>query len=117
MLGLAPPPVRRRPRVAVFSLRRRVVAGPGAVAPGKIRDANSYTLVGLIEQNGSQALNLGICADRPEAVRQVLQAAVDQTADLILSSAGVSVGALDLSAAWSKKMGSLTFWRVNYAPG
>jgi molybdopterin molybdotransferase len=117
MLGQAHVSVRRRPRVAIFSSGDELVEIDQPLAPGKIHDANSYTLAGLVKQNGGVALHLGVAADDPRAVREILDRAVESRADLILSSAGVSVGALDFVRSVVEQEGSLGFWRVNMRPG
>jgi molybdopterin molybdotransferase len=117
MLGVANVPVRRKPCVAVFSTGDELLPVEADLTPGKIHDANTYTLIGLVEQSGAVAYNLGIVPDEPPAVRSVLEAAVKTGANLILSSAGVSVGALDFVRSVVEENGSLTFWRVNMRPG
>jgi molybdopterin molybdotransferase len=117
MLGVADVPVRRRPCVAVFSTGDELLPVEAELTPGKIHDANTYTLIGLVEQSGAEAYNLGIIGDDPAAVRSALDSAVQTGADLILSSAGVSVGALDFVRSVVEENGRLNFWRVNMRPG
>lgn len=117
MLGVAQVKARRRPRIAVFSSGDELLQAGEPLTPGKIYDANSYTLVGLIEQAGAQAIHLGISADHPDSVRAILGEALAQDADLIVSSAGVSVGALDFVRSVVEEHGQLEFWRVNMRPG
>lgn len=117
MLGVAQAPVRRPPRVAVFSSGDELLPVEQPLAPGKIHDANGYILTGLVEALGGEALNLGVAADQPEAVQALLDRAAAQRADLILSSAGVSVGALDFVRSVVEAQGELAFWRVNMRPG
>lgn len=117
MLGLATVPVRRRPRVAVFSSGDELITVDQPLEPGKIHDANSIMLAGLVEQNGGEPLNLGIVPDRLEAVQTALLQAADSGVDLIISSAGVSVGAMDFVRAAIELEGRLIFWRVNMRPG
>jgi molybdopterin molybdotransferase len=50
-------------------------------------------------------------------VEKLLEIAAAQGADLILSSAGVSVGAFDFIKDVIEAQGELTFWRVNVRPG
>ena len=52
-----------------------------------------------------------------DAVQALLDNAVDLQADLILSSAGVSVGAFDFVKQVIESNGSMDFWRVNMRPG
>jgi molybdopterin molybdotransferase len=60
---------------------------------------------------------LGIAADRRESVEALLANAAAQKVDLILSSAGVSVGAFDFIKEVVEAQGELNFWRVNMRPG
>ena len=71
----------------------------------------------LVEQYGGIPLNLGIVPDQADAVKECLDLAVAKEADLILSSAGVSVGAFDFVRNVIEQYGSLSFWRVNMRPG
>jgi molybdopterin molybdotransferase len=117
MLGEAEVPVHRLPQVAVFSTGDELVPLGNPLAPGKIHDSNTYTLIALIEKYGGRFLNLGIVPDRAEAVQDRLERAVEEKVDLILSSAGVSVGAFDFVRNVVEQHGHLDFWRVNMRPG
>lgn len=117
MIGLAEVPVFRRPRVAVLSTGDELVPVGEPLQPGTIYDSNSALLAALVEQYGGDMLPLGISEDREDAVETLLDRAVEAGADLILSSAGVSVGAFDYVRAVVEKAGSITFWRVNMRPG
>ena len=117
MLGVAEVPVYRRPRVALLSSGDELVPVDAPLRPGKIRDSNTYTLSALLEGAEAEALNLGIAADHRESVETLLEKAATQKVDLILSSAGVSVGAFDFIKDVIEAQGELTFWRVNMRPG
>lgn len=117
MFGVADVPVHRQPRIAIFSTGDELLPVEATLVPGKIHDANSYTLGGLVEQAGGLPLHLGIIPDNIEAVRAALHKAVALEADLILSSAGVSVGAFDFVRNVVEEEGELDFWRVNMRPG
>jgi molybdopterin molybdotransferase len=117
MIGKAEVLVRRRPRIALMSTGDELQAAGEKPQAGKIYDANSYTLGAAIQQAGSELLWLGIIPDQQAAVQAALERAVEQEADLILSSAGVSVGAFDFVRSVLEQHGSLTFWRVNMRPG
>ena len=117
MLGVADVPVYRKPRVALLSSGDELVPVEAPLRPGKIRDSNTYTLSALLEGAEVEVLNLGIAADRRESVEELLDKAAAQNVDLILSSAGVSVGAFDFIKDVVEAQGELTFWRVNMRPG
>ena len=117
MLGVADVPVYRKPRVALLSSGDELVPVEAPLRPGKIRDSNTYTLSALLEGAEVEVLNLGIAADRRESVEELLEKAAAKNVDLILSSAGVSVGAFDFKKDVVEAQGELTFWRVNMRPG
>jgi molybdopterin molybdotransferase len=117
MLGVAQVPVYRSPRVAIFSTGDELIQVDTPLIAGKIHDSNTYTLIALVEQYGGIPLNLGIVPDRAEAVKERLDLANAEEADLILSSAGVSVGAFDFVRSVVEQYGQLSFWRVNMRPG
>jgi molybdopterin molybdotransferase len=116
-LGIPKAPVHRKPRVAIFSSGDELIPVEETLQPGKIHDANSYTLTALVEHFGGEVINLEIVPDVPEAVRECLDRAYSEKVDLILSSAGVSVGALDFVRGVIEQDGQLDFWRVNMRPG
>jgi molybdopterin molybdotransferase len=117
MLGISIVPVHRAPRIAIFSSGDELIPVEESLSPGKIHDANSYTLASLVEQYKGEVINLGIVPDNPASVRECLDRAVSEKVDLILSSAGVSVGALDFVREVIEQDGRLDFWRVNMRPG
>lgn len=117
MLGEANVPVYRKPRVALLSSGDELIPVEAPLAPGKIHDSNSYMLTALLESAQAEVIHLGVAADRRDAVEALLMKAVEQKADLILTSAGVSVGAFDYVKEVIEANGSLNFWRVNMRPG
>jgi molybdopterin molybdotransferase len=117
MLGVAKLPLYRRPRVAIFSTGDELVPVDTSLTPGKIHDANTYTLVAAVQEACAVPIRLGIVPDRAENVEASLDHAVTQGVDLILSSAGVSVGAFDFVRSVVETRGKLDFWRVNMRPG
>lgn len=117
MLGFAEVPVHRKPRVALFSSGDELLPVDAPLEAGKIRDSNSYTLAALVEEAGAEVVRLGVAKDSHEAVQALLERAVELHVDLILSSAGVSVGAFDYIKQVIESNGKMDFWRVNMRPG
>ena len=117
MLGVSSVTAYRKPRVALLSSGDELVDPDAPLEKGKIRDSNSYTLAALIESAGAEALRLGVAKDNYESVRLLFERAVYLRSDLILSSAGVSVGAFDFVKDVIESDGKLDFWRVNMRPG
>lgn len=116
-LGYAEISVVRHPRVAVISTGDELVAPNMPLTEGKIRDMNGYTIPALIEELGATPLRMGIVADSTEAVEAIFREAAGQEADLIVSSAGVSVGAFDVVKTVLERLGKVNFWKVNMRPG
>ncbi|MFL6146854.1 MAG: gephyrin-like molybdotransferase Glp [Pseudonocardiaceae bacterium] len=87
-----------RPRVAILSTGDEVV--PPATAtlrPGQVRDAIAPALAGLVVEAGGWPVPCGIVPDDPAALRCALQLALAQS-DLVVVSAGSSVGTRDATA-------------------
>jgi molybdopterin molybdotransferase len=117
MLGMANVPVFDIPRVALLSSGDELLPVESPLTDGKIHDSNSYALAAQIEEAGAQVIRLGVAADERAAVENLLDKAVDSSAKLIVTSAGVSVGAFDFVKEVVESKGSLDFWRVNMRPG
>jgi molybdopterin molybdotransferase len=117
MLGFANVLVYRKPRIALFSSGDELLPVDAPLEEGKIRDSNSYALAALIEEAGADVIRLGVAKDEPDSVKALLEKAVELKVDLILSSAGVSVGAFDFVKQVIESNGKLDFWRVNMRPG
>ena len=117
MLGIKVVSAYRKPRVGVFSSGDELLEKDKHLQPGKIYDANRPMLISLVEQAGAVAIDLGISQDNEQSVLACLRMAVDANADLIISTAGVSVGAFDFVRTVVEKNGHLDFWRVNMRPG
>jgi len=117
MLGQAEVNVYRLPRVATLSTGDELIPVDQPLMPGKIHDSNSYTLIAQIQSCGAEALRLGVAKDQREAVESLLNRAVEEKAEMIVTSAGVSVGAFDFVKAVVESNGKLDFWKVNMRPG
>lgn len=117
MLGVAYVQVHKKPHVALLSSGDELLEVDAPLTAGKIHDSNSYTLAALIENAGADILRLGVAKDTRESVESLLENAVDEHVDLIISSAGVSVGAFDFVKEVIESKGKLDFWRVNMRPG
>jgi molybdopterin molybdotransferase len=117
MLGKLEIPVHRLPRLALLSSGDELSPVEAHLTPGKIHESNSYVLAALAESVGVELIWLGVAADDEADVHTRLQQAVDEKADLIVSTAGVSVGAFDYMKSVLEKGGELDFWKVNMRPG
>lgn len=109
----------KRPRVAIISSGDELVDLDDfdEVEQGRrIISTNSYTLEALTRLAGGVPIDLGIAADTKASLRRKLEGAAD--ADLILTSAGVSVGDLDHTRDVFESLGGkMKFWKVSMRPG
>jgi molybdopterin molybdotransferase len=71
----------------------------------------------LITEIGCEVIPLGVAPDKREAIQFLFDRAVGMDADMIISSAGVSVGAFDFIKEIIESNGRLDFWQVNMRPG
>jgi molybdopterin molybdotransferase len=109
----------RRPRVAIISSGNELVDIDDfdeVIAARRIVSTNSYTLDALTRVAGGVPIDLGIAADTKASLRKKLEQA--SGSDLILTSAGVSVGDLDHTRdVFAALGGKQRFWKVKMRPG
>lgn len=116
-LGYAELRVVRRPRVGILATGDELISVDEPLRPGKIRNSNSYAQAAQVASAGGVPVVLGTAGDSKSEVRSRLRDAVARSVDLIVSSAGVSVGAYDVVKAVLEEEGSVGFWRVRMRPG
>jgi molybdopterin molybdotransferase len=115
-LGWARVRVHQRPRVAVLSTGDELVEGPGPLSAGQVPNSNTAALSAQILEAGGVPLDLGIARDRPEELEERLRWGL--AADVLVSSAGVSVGDRDYVRSVAARLGAdLDFWQVDMRPG
>ena len=108
--------VYQRPRVALIATGDELVDIDGAASPGKIVSSNSYSLAAQVIECGGIPLQLGIAKDNRDDLTEKFKAAM--RADIIVSSAGVSVGDYDFVKDVMKDIGiNIDFWQVAQRPG
>jgi len=111
--------VHRRPRVALISSGDELVMLDDFTtgdAGNRIVSSNSLTLASLVREAGGEPVDMGIARDNPGSVREKLELAHD--ADLIVTSAGLSVGDHDhVRDVFAALGGDIDFWKVRMRPG
>ncbi|HAF12062.1 MAG TPA: hypothetical protein DCK98_18580 [Chloroflexi bacterium] len=115
-LGFPRLPVRRRPRVALLSTGDELVELDQELTPGRIRDANRYSLVSAARAVGATPVPFGIARDNADDLRRALRDAASQ-ADVVVTSGGVSVGDHDHVKPVVDELGSMDFWSIAIRPG
>ena len=109
--------VYRRPRVAILSTGDELVTPEQSLQPGQIVDSNQYALASFVAHNGGIPLKLGIVRDQPEALKKAIAKAI-ASADLVLSTGGVSVGDYDyVDRILAELGGTLHIHSVAVKPG
>lgn len=116
-LGVDRVPVVRRPQVGILATGDELIDVAAPLTPGKIRNSNSYAQAAQVRALGGVPVMLGVAGDTEGDVRQKLDAAVAARVDLLVSSAGVSVGAYDVVKSVLDQSGEVAFWRVRIRPG
>lgn len=116
-LGVARVSVVRRPRVGILATGDELIDVDSPLTPGKIRNSNGYAQAAQVGALGGVAVQLGVARDSEADLQARLDTAVDGGVDLLVSSAGVSVGAYDVVKAVLDRDGDVAFWRVRMRPG
>jgi len=113
------PLVHRAPRVAFMGSGDEIVdldRSAEILAGKKIATSNSYTLHALIRRAGGIPVDLGLARDTKDSLREHLGAARD--ADLLVTTAGVSVGEHDFVREVLAELGcDMKLWRIRMRPG
>ena len=93
-LGFIEVSVKRRLKVAVLSTGNEIRERPSAMS-GKVPDVNRPILLNAVRELGCEPIDMGIASDEPRQIREKLDQAI-QRADIILVTAGTSVGPADI---------------------
>ena len=108
--------VRRKPKVAILATGDEIMPPGTALAPDQIVSSVPYGLAAMIENEGGEALSLGIAKDDPESIVPLARAG--SAANILVTIGGASVGDRDLVASALKSEGlKLDFWKVAMRPG
>jgi molybdopterin molybdotransferase len=108
--------VYRRPQVAILSTGDELVEPGEPLGPGQIVNSNAYSLAAAIREVGGQPLLLGIARDEHDSLLQKLTAGLK--ADVLITTAGVSMGDRDLVREVLDELGvEGLFWKIDIKPG
>lgn len=117
-LNVVMPPVFMKPRVAVLSTGSEILdLGESATHASQIRSSNNYTLAALAQQSGAKAIQLGIVKDDEASITQAFENAL-ASADIIVTTGGVSVGDYDFVKDIIPRLGAEVIYKgVRIKPG
>jgi molybdopterin molybdotransferase len=108
--------VYQRPLVGILCTGDELVDVDGDLDGVKIISSNSYTLAAQVKDCGAMPVQLGIAKDRKEEIEEKLRQGL--RADVLISSAGVSVGDYDFVKDAMQRLGmEMVFWKVAMRPG
>jgi molybdenum cofactor synthesis domain-containing protein len=93
-LGLTKVKVLKIPVVAVISTGAEVTEPGKPLLPGKIYDINAYSISTAVIESGGKPVYFGVVPDDKAALTKVMQTAI-ASADMVITSGGVSVGPHD----------------------
>ncbi|MGB5970850.1 MAG: gephyrin-like molybdotransferase Glp [Spirulinaceae cyanobacterium] len=109
--------VYRRLRVAIFATGDELISPVENLQPGQIVDSNQYALTAFVAKNGCTPVPMGIVKDKPELLKEAIAFAI-ASADVVLSTGGVSVGDYDLVDQILQELGGKIHLRkVRIKPG
>ena len=110
--------VYRKPKVVILSTGSELVEpGTRALSPGEIFDSNSFALLAQALEAGADASRMVAASDDADALRAAMEQALT-SADVVVTSGGVSVGQRDLVKSTLLELGvEQVFWGVKLKPG
>ena len=115
-LGIAEVKVKRRLRVAFFATGDELASIGSALKEGEVYDSNRYTLHGMLARVGVELIDMGVVRDDPAALEKAFRHAAE-TADVVITTGGVSVGEADFVKQLMARLGEVLFWKIAMRPG
>lgn len=115
-IGIASVDVTRKIKVAVIATGDELVEPGKSLGPGKIYESNRYAINAMLSELKVEVINYPIVKDQPSEIKRVLLEACS-TADMVITSGGVSVGDADYIKIVLQEIGQIDFWKVAIKPG
>ena len=114
-LGMDKVKVIRRPVVAILATGDELAELGQPLSEGQIYNSNSYSSAAQVLRYGGIPRVLGIARDTEEDLDKKIREAL--SADMLLTTGGVSMGDYDLVKDVLAKQGEISFWKVRMKPG
>ena len=115
-LGIQNIEVIRKLKVAFFSTGDELVGLGKPLSEGQIYDSNRYTLNALLSRIDAEILDMGVIRDDRTSIETAFREAT-ATADVLITTGGVSVGDADYVKDTLEKLGQVSFWKIAMKPG
>ena len=109
----------QKPKVAILSTGSEILeVGEERKRASQIRSSNNYTLEALTIKNGGTPIQMGTVQDDKTSMTNAIQNAINSSAEIIVTTGGVSVGDYDFVDEVVSKLGFITiFHGVKIKPG
>jgi molybdopterin molybdotransferase len=115
--GFAKPQVAVKPRLAIISTGDEIVEPDEKPGISKIRNSNSYQLIGQAIKCGAEPHYMGIARDDEFITYEIIRESLESH-DIIILTGGISMGKFDFIPAVFKKLGvEVLFQTLAIQPG
>ena len=115
-MGIVEVEVFAKPRIAIFSTGDELQSIGTPLERGQIYDSNRYTLDALLRKTGVEVIDMGVLPDDKAVISKALENAA-HSADIVMTSGGVSVGEADFIKDTLMELGHVDFWKIAMKPG
>lgn len=115
-LGIAEVSAYRRLKVAIFSTGDELVSFGKPLEIGQVYDSNRFSLIGMLKKMGVELVDFGAIPDDVTQLEHPLLKAAE-SADVVITSGGVSVGEADFMKQLLTQHGQVLFWKIAMKPG
>ncbi len=114
-LGLQEVPVHRRPEIAIVATGDELIEPGEPHRPGFVYNSNTFSVAAEVTRYGGVPRIIGIARDTVESLNEALTDALT-SADMIITSAGVSKGDYDVVKDVLDQRGEIALWSVRMRP-
>ena len=115
-LGISEVSVYRKLKVAILSTGNELKTSKQILMDGDIYESNGYFLKSMLSKVDVDVISLGIIEDDRDKIKSAFNTA-NETADVVISSGGVSVGDADYTKEVLDELGHISFWKIAMKPG
>ena len=115
-MGLEKVTVFKKPRVAFFSNGDEVRKVGEPLEHGEVYDSNRHTLYAMFKSMCVKAIDLGVVGDDYDEIKAIIQRG-NIKADMVVTSAGASVGEADYIYDIISELGQMSLWKLAIKPG
>lgn len=115
-LGINEISVYRKLKVALISTGNELKKPGQSLNDGDIYESNSQFLTAMLIKFGVEIVDFGIIEDVEMSINNAFEKA-DKSADVVISSGGVSVGDADYTKSVLENLGEIAFWKIAMKPG